>query len=41
MHTQFFGFTPDQLEKILCQHMEASARRPLMKRLITGMLWRK
>jgi len=28
-------FTPDQLEKIICQHMDASARRQLMKRLIT------
>ncbi len=28
-------FTPDQVEKIICQHMEVSARRQLMKRLIT------
>ncbi len=28
-------FTTDQVEKIICQHMEASARRQLMKRLIT------
>ena len=28
-------FTPDQVEKIICQHMEPSARRQLMKRLIT------
>jgi len=28
-------FTPDQVEKIICQHMEAPARRQLMKRLIT------
>ncbi len=28
-------FTTDQVEKIICQHMEVSARRRLMKRLIT------
>ncbi len=28
-------FTPDQVEKIICQPMEVSARRRLMKRLIT------
>ncbi len=28
-------FTPDQVEKIICQHMDASSRRQLMKRLIT------
>jgi len=28
-------FTTDQVEKIICQHMEPSARRQLMKRLIT------
>ncbi len=28
-------FTPDQVEKIIWQHMGTSARRPLMKRLIT------
>ena len=28
-------FTPDQVEKIICQHMEPLARRQLMKRLIT------
>ncbi len=28
-------FTTDQVEKIICQHMETSARRQLMKRLIT------
>jgi len=28
-------FTPGQVEKIICQHMEVSARRRLMKRLIT------
>ncbi len=31
-------FTPDQVEKIICQHMEPSARRQLMKRLITESL---
>ncbi len=28
-------FTTDQVEKIICQHMEVSARRRLMKQLIT------
>lgn len=28
-------FTPDQVEKIICQHMDALDRRQLMKRLIT------
>ncbi len=28
-------FTTDQVEKIICQHMDLSARRQLMKRLIT------
>ncbi len=31
-------FTTDQVEKIICQHMEPSARRQLMKRLITESL---
>jgi len=31
-------FTPDQVEKIICQHMAAPARRQLMKRLITESL---
>ncbi len=29
-------FTANQVEKIVCQHMDISARRELMKRLITG-----
>jgi len=28
-------FMPNQVEKIICQHMDAPARRQLMKRLIT------
>ncbi len=31
-------FTPDQVEKIICQHMDASSRRQLIKRLITESL---
>jgi len=31
-------FTPDQVEKIICQHMDPSVRRQLMKRLMTESL---